>query len=298
MPQVETTRRAPLRAAEAPARVASVLDPAGEERPHRAGRLAPLAPATRAAVGSQSPTAGRQATGGPRTGPACRAEANSAPAQPRAKAEATGRDLPKTQGPHCRLGLTPPQPGGRSSATTVSDRVQQPPTRERVGCHSLTGRAPGKAKDGLGRSCGRYAQGEISSVRQRWSRRVGTARSHHLIRLLRRAAKGLLQPLIRTGEETNQHIEKVDVRAYLAVRDFFPQLTSFPLNAADSTLVDGTGEAGRDTLESECPAGPPGSRAAAQRRLGCGRPVTLLGYGRDLEGRLGIGLIRRRTCHT
>ena len=55
LPQGDLTRRA----ADAPARVASVLDSAGEERPHLACHLGP-APA--AAVGRNSSTTGRQAT--------------------------------------------------------------------------------------------------------------------------------------------------------------------------------------------------------------------------------------------
>ena len=56
MPQVDPT----LRAADAPARDTSVLDPVGEERPHRAGRRGP---APGAAAGNHSPTMGRQAKG-------------------------------------------------------------------------------------------------------------------------------------------------------------------------------------------------------------------------------------------
>ena len=85
------------------------------------------------------------------------------------RAEAKGRDWHTR-----RLGWLPgghnvgrdrrrPRPGRRSRATAPTDRAQQPPGRARAGLPFTYGPCPRNVKDGLGPSCGRYGEGEISS---------------------------------------------------------------------------------------------------------------------------------------
>ena len=128
------------RSAAGPGELAPWSWPEGEERPTRTDRLVPT---PGAAIGSHCQTTGRQDTGRTESAPvntaAPKNRGTAAASQPRAKAEAAGRDWPTHRlgggrGPRRRPGLTSPRPERQSGATPLSGRVQQPSNpRTRVG---------------------------------------------------------------------------------------------------------------------------------------------------------------------
>ena len=207
---------------------------------------------------------------------------SAAAAQPRAKAEAIGRDWPTprlgrrsgaTQQAGTDVALTRAAIQGALHCRAASG--SRPP-RARAGSHFTIGLCPCNRNDGLGRSCRRCGQGRTFSDHTQG--RGGVAKSAQR-GCKRQSPLGLGPTSTLTVNVTTAKKNGKDGGPTSCVllaggklrQLFFPHFRSFLLNAAEPTQVDEnrSGYAGVHIQTSRSPE----SRAAAQRRLGCEGPL-------------------------